>query len=297
MKKKNEGMLSRHPPAAVLRQLREEVNYSCPICGSPFLTWHHFDPPYHVQPHHNPDGMIALCPLHHKMADSGVYSADYLRGLKHRQSGTSRIAFRWPWEPENIAFFFGGNILFGVRPVLVIRRDTVLGVYRDKFTQNDVPRILFDFDLKTRDGKLIAHMERNLFETYTVGLEDFVFAPGGNTFAIEHISGTRLKLEYHRYDLVTFERRVRDILDTRLSVDTVMDLARPLATDSEGKVPTVTITATILTRDVTLKVRARDLQMTMHCYHDEKAVMKGMLFAPTGSLRIDYEDEEVLRFG
>ena len=72
------------------------------------------------------------------MADSGVYSADYLRGLKHRQSGTSRIAFRWPWEPENIAFFFGGNILFGVRPVLAIRRDTVLGVYRDKFTQNDV---------------------------------------------------------------------------------------------------------------------------------------------------------------
>ncbi len=296
MKKKKGRAFSRHPPADVVRQLREEVNYSCPICGSPFLAFHHFDPPYHERPHHNPEGMIALCPQHHKLADSGMYSTKYLRELKHKQSN-NRIAFKWPWEPENIVFFFGGNILFGVRPVLTIREYTVLSVHRDKFTQNDVPRVLFDFDLRTQDGKSIARMERNLFETYTDGLEDFVFAPGGNVFAIEHISGTKLKLAYYRYNMATFERRIRNILDPRLPVETVMDLARGLATDSDGKVPTVTITATILTHDVMLKVRARDLQMTMHCYHDEKAVMKGMLFAPTGSLKIDYKGEEVLKFG
>jgi hypothetical protein len=120
--------LSRRPPADVLRQLREEVNYSCPICGSPFLSWHHFDPPYHTTQHHNPDGMIALCPLHHKMADSGMYSVDQLRILKHKQSDGGRIAYRWPWDPENIAFFFGGNILFGARPVLSILSSQFEGI-------------------------------------------------------------------------------------------------------------------------------------------------------------------------
>lgn len=297
MTKEKRVVLPRRPPADVLRQLREEVNYSCPICGSPFLSWHHFDPPYHVKPHHNPDDMIALCPLHHKMADSGMYSADQLQALKRRQSDTSYIACRWPWDPENIAFFFGGSILFGARPVLSIRGNTVVGAYRGKFTQNDVPSILFDLNLRTRDGKSIARVEGNLFETYTAGLEDFVFAPGANKFEIEHISGTKLKLEFHRYDSTSFERRVRNILGDRLTADRAMDLAQCFATDSEGMVPAVTITGTILTRDATLRVRARDLQMTMHCYQDEKATLKGMLFAPTGTLRICHGDEEVLRFG
>lgn len=25
--------------------LRREVGFGCPVCRSPFLTWHHFDPP------------------------------------------------------------------------------------------------------------------------------------------------------------------------------------------------------------------------------------------------------------
>lgn len=297
MTNKERLSVSRRPPADVLRQLREEVNYSCPICGSPFLSWHHFDPPYHVRPHHNPDGMIALCPLHHKMADSGVYTADQLRALKHGRSETRRITARWPWNPENIAFFFGGSILFGARPVLSIRGNSVLRAYRGKFAQNDVFSVLFDLTLRTRGGQLIARMEKNLFEACTEDLKDFVFTPGANRFEIWHISGTKLRLEYHRYDSTSFERQVCKILDDRLSTDPAMDLAQSFATDSEGKVPVVAITGTILTNDATLKVRAHDLQMTMHCYHDEKATLKSMLFAPTGTLRITHGDEEVLRFG
>ena len=289
--------LSRRPPADVLRQLREEVNYSCPICGSPFLSWHHFDPPYHTTQHHNPDGMIALCPLHHKMADSGMYSVDQLRILKHKQSDGGRIAYRWPWDPENIAFFFGGNILFGARPVLSIRGNSVLRTYRGKFAQNDVSSVLFDLTLRTRGGQLIARMEKNLFEACTEDLKDFVFTPGANRFEIEHTSGTRLRLEYHRYDSTSFERRVRRILDNHLPTDPAMNLAQSFATDTEGKVPVVTITGTILTNDATLRVRAHDLQMTMHCYHDEKATLKSMLFAPTGTLQITHGDDEILKFG
>ena len=42
-------------PDLVKVTLRTEVGYGCPICRSPFLTWHHFDPPYSVRPHNDPE--------------------------------------------------------------------------------------------------------------------------------------------------------------------------------------------------------------------------------------------------
>ena len=47
--------------SAAIRTLRREVGFGCPVCRSPFLTWHHFDPPYHVEEHWRHEGMIALC--------------------------------------------------------------------------------------------------------------------------------------------------------------------------------------------------------------------------------------------
>jgi hypothetical protein len=57
-------------PEHVKEKLRTEVGYGCPICRSPFLTWHHFDPPYRVRPHNDPEGMIALCREHSDEADN-----------------------------------------------------------------------------------------------------------------------------------------------------------------------------------------------------------------------------------
>jgi hypothetical protein len=289
--------ISRHPPADVVRYLRKEVNYSCPICGLPFLSWHHFDPPFHVRAHHDLAGMIALCPGHHKMADSGVYTVAQLRELKREGMSKNRVAFRWPWIPENIAFIFGGSILFGARPALTIDGSTILGARRGRLAESSDFDVLFDLNLKTREGKPIARMEENLFEALTPDLEDFVFTPGTNVFGIEHTSGTKLKLEFHRYTPAKFRLRVRDILPDGLKEGAPMEMARSFATDNEGKIPAVTITGTILTHDVTLKARVRDLQMKMHCYNEEEAIFKGMLFAPTGTLKIVYRGREVIKFG
>ena len=66
------------------RALREEVAFGCPIdgCGSPYLTWHHFDPPWHVEQHHKFEGMVALCLQHHKEGDAGAFTPEQLRTLK-----------------------------------------------------------------------------------------------------------------------------------------------------------------------------------------------------------------------
>ena len=74
-------MLSRTPPESVRHFLRSEVNFGCPIqgCGIPYLTWHHFDPPWNIEEHHNPEGMIALCHTHADLADGKRWTNDQLR--------------------------------------------------------------------------------------------------------------------------------------------------------------------------------------------------------------------------
>jgi hypothetical protein len=70
--------LSRTPPIQVTREIRSEVGFSCPIdrCGNPYLTWHHFDPPWSIEQHHRPEGMVALCREHADKADAGAFTDD-----------------------------------------------------------------------------------------------------------------------------------------------------------------------------------------------------------------------------
>ena len=76
--------ISRTPPANVLERLRREVNFGCPVedCGVPYLSWHHFDPPWREKKHHNPDGMIALCAKDASLADAPRWTKEQLREMK-----------------------------------------------------------------------------------------------------------------------------------------------------------------------------------------------------------------------
>src|SRR5215207_2549038 len=92
--------MTRTPPVKVIRQLRQEVGFCCPVegCGNPYLTWHHFDPPWRVEEHHRPEGMIALCAEHASKADHGAFTDDQLRELKRigRSRATeARARFDW----------------------------------------------------------------------------------------------------------------------------------------------------------------------------------------------------------
>jgi hypothetical protein len=73
--------------------------------------------------------------------------------------------------------------------------------------------------------------------------------------------------------------------------------AAQLSSDSEGKIPVVSIAGDILTENVTLRIRARGIELTMHCYGNQKATVRGRLFMPEGMLRVCVGDSEILRFG
>ncbi len=99
---------SRTPPASLRRQLRKEVGFGCPICRSPFLTWHHFDPPWHQGHTHSQKGIIALCSNCHRQADGGMYTNEQLHELKEKQAGSPPLG-TLPWRVKGAIIDFGGN--------------------------------------------------------------------------------------------------------------------------------------------------------------------------------------------
>lgn len=104
--------VNRTPPIEVRRELRNEVGFGYPFpdCGNPYLYWHHFDPPWNVQQHHDSAGMIALCAMHHAKADSGTFTTDQLRSFKKEGSVRSvEIRGRFDWMRRDLLAVVGGN--------------------------------------------------------------------------------------------------------------------------------------------------------------------------------------------
>ncbi|MDX8447180.1 hypothetical protein [Mesorhizobium captivum] len=102
--------ISRTPPIEVRRRLRAEVGFGCPICGSPHLEYHHFNPTWAEKKHHEPQGMIALCAEHHAAADSGAFTVDQLVGLKRAIHTSVKSSFQW--RRKHTVFACGGTYAY-----------------------------------------------------------------------------------------------------------------------------------------------------------------------------------------
>lgn len=125
---------NRNIPAAVRRSLRQEVGFGCPVqgCGNPYLTYHHFDPEWHIEHHHDPPRMIALCQQHHDKAGVGTFSVEQLREMKATaQQRQGDVAGRFDWMKRDLLVIAGGNayyentyaIVLGDEPLLWFNRD------------------------------------------------------------------------------------------------------------------------------------------------------------------------------
>jgi SEC-C motif len=126
--------MNRTPPSSVIRQLRTEVGFGCPVlnCGNPYLEWHHFDPPWSVEQHHKPEGMVALCAEHHKKADNGAYTNDQLAAFKRNKVDPATVSGRFEWRRNKLLAIVGGNFYYETPRILVIDGQDVVAVSRDE---------------------------------------------------------------------------------------------------------------------------------------------------------------------
>ena len=168
--------MRRDPPEKVKSHLRHEVNFGCPVeeCGIPFLTWHHFDPPWSEREHHNPEGMIALCETHHTMANAIIFSKDQLREWKANPNPRDFIREKFLWFLDRCLIRLGGcyapnwcAVEFG--------GEQVLGVSGENSDHNTIDAVLRD-----ADGNVLLRFDKNMFSVELSSIHDISISVSSN---------------------------------------------------------------------------------------------------------------------
>lgn len=188
-----EEKLSRTPPADVRRQLRAEVGFGCPVpgCRSPFLQYHHFDPPWREKQHHS-DGMIPLCPTHHSQADD--WQVDVVRKLKSDASSSRHPAEgKFEWLRKELMIVTGGMMAIGTDVVVQFRGENCVWFNRD-----DQGMALLNVKMLTHRS-LVDERMRIEDADFTVrgAPEDFECRPNGRYLNVRYDNGDWLRIEFH----------------------------------------------------------------------------------------------------
>ncbi|MBR7635082.1 hypothetical protein [Janthinobacterium lividum] len=133
MNSKNTGQRTTIP-LKVRAILRAEVGFGCPVknCGSPYLEYHHFDPPVHIRAHNEPNGMIALCPIHHRQADGGGYTTEQLHRLKENKANAEKVKGDLSYLRNELLTMAGGNFLYGTEKIVEIDGIEIISLERDE---------------------------------------------------------------------------------------------------------------------------------------------------------------------
>lgn len=182
--------MNRVPQIDVRRALRKEVGFGCPVkgCGSPYLTWHHFDPPWNEREHHEPAGMIALCREHHDKADAGAYNKEQLRELKNNSN--TKIIGRFDWMRNCILAVVGGNFYYETPIIFQFRQQPAIWFNRDS-------EGYFLLNIKmlsiVREPRLCV--EDN-FWIETGNPVDLESPPSGKLLKVEYANGDKIRIEF-----------------------------------------------------------------------------------------------------
>jgi hypothetical protein len=191
--------LSRDPPAAVKRALRQEVGFGCPMrdagtdyCGSPYLQYHHFDPPWRIEQHHRPDGMIALCATHHGVADA--LTVEQCRELKATAlDRVTTVQSRFQWMRNDLFLIMGSNYFLNPTNIVSVKGDPLLWLSR-----NDDGYVLVN--VHTPDAQRNPRVSL-LDNDWTIRGDptDVETPPGGKSLSVKYADGDRLKIRFHEW--------------------------------------------------------------------------------------------------
>lgn len=222
----------RTPPAEVLRDLRKEVGFGCPVngCREAILTWHHFDPPWREENHHRPEGMIALCRRHAGAADGGLYTKAQLREWKNSPCSVEDVKTRLPWVTRDFLIRLGGCYSGGESVPLFIQDKPIISLSRD---QNGM--LLVSADFRTVDGNHLANLRENIFEADPAEVYDLTV----------DTAPTSMKIWFAEREIgmeLSFRRITLEKLDEVLTGDRARSQKRlpPEIKDLIGRSPTST---------------------------------------------------------
>lgn len=191
--------LARRPPTDVRRRLRQEVGFGCPVegCGNPYLEYHHFDPPWEVERHHDPDRMVALCATHH--AKAGAWLVQDLRRLKRAARDQAAagarpgVIGRFDWMREDVLAVVGGNYYYETPKMVVFRDEPLIWFERDESN-----RLLLSMRMLTTSGQPRTSLDRNdwLLEGDP---QDVDSPPNGSFLRVRYGNGDDVSIQFKEW--------------------------------------------------------------------------------------------------
>jgi hypothetical protein len=284
-------MATRTPPKEIRDRLRSEVNFGCPFCRSPFLTYHHFDPTWEPQHIHYEPGMIALCSECHNFADGGHYSTEQLRQLKSNPPKTPPKGCL-PWNAENVVVMFGGNFF-------VARKDSLFAFRVDgreifSFCLMENGYLAINAEIYTRTNDLVCKIDQNdiLLNMATTG--DLMCTVQGKEIEISSFrNDARLNLRFERSDKDKFISSIRQqwpgCFSNQVKAEAVGNQIEQ-SLDADGLCPTITISADIYSPNVPISTVGSGIILDFHKPIREKVTMTGHVVA--GAIRIVRSDTQ-----
>lgn len=186
------GKLNRRPPASVRRQLRREAGFGCPVanCGNPYLEYHHFDPEWHERPHHEPEGMIALCATHH--AKAGAWTAEQCREIKQNPH-TGEVSGRFEWMRREIVAIVGGNYYHETPHMVVVHGEPVVWFDRDESGY-----LLLNVRMWTISGEPRTQLISNDWEI-AGGPTEVESPPNGSYLRVRYSNGDDVQVRFREW--------------------------------------------------------------------------------------------------
>ena len=185
------------------KALRNEVGFGCPVtgCGSPYLEWHHFDPPWHIEKHHRTTGMIALCREHHIQADRGAFTVEQLNTFKRfGKKNWSEVKGRFNWMRNRLLAVVGENYFYETPVIVQFKGKPVIW-----FERNEDGYQCLNVFMLTTSGQQRAYIRNN--DWANSGLEEDIECPP---------SGKRLRISYQNGDRVSVEFfEIKSLADAR----------------------------------------------------------------------------------
>ena len=174
------------------------------------LTWHHFDPRWEIMQHHNPEGMIALCPKHHSLADGGRYTNDELRIFK-ASAGNREIEFNREdtlgWMRHDLLAIVGGNFYYKSPILLQFDGKPVIWFNRDEQVY-----LLLNIDLLPLTSQRRLSMRNNDWGVDIGEPVDFKCPPHGKKIEARYDNGDTIRLQFVEITSESYFRRRYDYI-------------------------------------------------------------------------------------
>lgn len=170
-------------PEPVRREVRQEANFGCAICGCPVIEIHHIVPRREVE-HNDPEKMIALCRNHHELAGpqaEGI-TPDQLYEYKEDPYNSDIVDYDFYFESETPMLEFGG-----CKCKLKDREQmSILTIDDEDIVEMSYSEGILRFSAKlyNQNGDLVAELDENDWKAYTDEVWDLTY--NGNHFKIWH---------------------------------------------------------------------------------------------------------------